>query len=62
MGGANDPTRVDTVSTGLAEYSDGRQSTPLHVRIVYDRQGGLETREAEVKCTISRDGVVVAVM
>lgn len=58
-----DPLRIDTVSTGRGNRSaDGKLVMPLHVRIVYDRQGGPETREADIRCSVGKDGAVVAVM
>ncbi len=58
-----DAVRIDTVSTGRAEVvADGGLATPLHVRIIYARKGGYETREADVKCNVNESGAVVSMM
>jgi hypothetical protein len=55
------PVRVDAVSAGgLRTSEDGGQVAPLVVRIVYDRAGGYETREAEVSCRVDDTGAVVS--
>jgi len=57
------PLRIDTVSSGLGELdAQGTMVAPLHVRIVYARRGGRETREADIECTVNEKGAVVAVM
>ena len=55
--------RVETVSTGFVQkIPSGGFVAPLHVRIVYARKGGYETREAEVNCTSSASGAIIAVI
>jgi hypothetical protein len=55
------PVRVDVVSAGKARKGEGGgQVARLVVRIVYDRDGGYETREAEVTCHVDADGTVVS--
>jgi hypothetical protein len=56
-----DAVRVDAVSAGSVQGThDGGQIAPLVVRIVYDRQGGYETREAAVACHVDAAGSVVS--
>jgi hypothetical protein len=56
-----DAVRVDAVGAGNIQGTEnGGQIAPLVVRIVYDRQGGYETREAEVACHVDATGAVVA--
>jgi hypothetical protein len=56
-----DPVHVDAVSAGgLEEAEGGGYVAPLIVRIVYDREGGYEIREAEVTCQVDAAGVVVS--
>ena len=56
-----DPVRVDAVSAGdIQATENGGRIAPLVVRIVYDRQGGYETREAEVACHVDAAGAVVS--
>ena len=58
----HDPVRIETVRSGHGRRQlNGDVVTPLNVRIVYDRQGGLETRQAQIDCTVNDDGAVVAV-
>ena len=58
---AFDPVRVDAVSAGdIRATENGGRIAPLVVRIVYDRQGGYETREAEVACHLDAAGAVVS--
>ena len=58
-----DPKRIDTVSAGRGDKAaNGNLVTPLHVRIVYPQEGGFQTKQAQVQCTVSEDGAVVAVM
>ena len=45
----------------VRDTKDGGKVAPLSVRIVYDRQGGLETREAKVACQVSASGSVIGV-
>jgi enoyl-[acyl-carrier-protein] reductase (NADH) len=53
--------RVDAVSAGSIRTSADGQIAPLVVRIVYDRQGGYEIREAKVNCALDPAGAVTAV-
>jgi hypothetical protein len=56
-----DPVRVDAVSAGsLRQLEDGSRVAPLVVRIVYDRQGGYEVREAPIDCYVDANGAVVS--
>jgi hypothetical protein len=58
---AYDYVQVDVVGTGSVQTVEGgRQIAPLVVRIVYDRQGGYETREARVSCHVDALGNAVA--
>jgi hypothetical protein len=58
-----DPKRIDTVSAGRGDKApNGNLVTPLHVRIVYPQEGGFETKQAQVQCTVNEEGAVVAVM
>ena len=57
----HDPVRIDAVSAGnVQRIKGGGQIAPLVVRIVYDRQGGYEIREAKVNCQLNAKGAVVA--
>lgn len=56
-----DPVRIDAVSAGnVQRMKGGGEIAPLVVRIVYDRQGGYEIREAKVNCQLNAEGRVVA--
>jgi hypothetical protein len=56
-----DPIQVDVVGAGSAQQlKAGGQIAPLVVRIIYDRQGGYETREARVGCHVNALGQAVA--
>lgn len=56
----HDPVRIDAVSAGkLRRMQGGGVIAPLMVRIVYDRQGGYEIREAKVNCQLNANGAVV---
>jgi hypothetical protein len=58
-----DPVQITVVRGGMAERdATGDIIGPLDVRIVYDREGGPETREARIECRVNQDGAVVAVM
>jgi len=58
---AYDPVQVDVVGAGNAQLLEGGgQIAPLVVRIVYDRQGGYETREARVGCQVDAFGKAVS--
>jgi hypothetical protein len=52
--------RVGAKSSGpLRRLSGGVVSAPVHVRIEYHRQGGLELRQARIKCQLDAAGRVV---
>jgi hypothetical protein len=56
-----DAVRVDAVSAGaVQQVQGGGHIAPLIVRIVYDRQGGYEVREARIACQVDAGGAVVA--
>jgi hypothetical protein len=55
------PVQVDAVSAGTMQpRANGGAIAPLVVRIVYDRQGGYEVREAKVACHVDQQGTVIA--
>jgi hypothetical protein len=57
----HDPVRIDAVSAGnVQQMQGGGAIAPLMVRIVYDRQGGYEIREARVDCQLNAEGAVLA--
>ena len=55
------PVDIRMVSTGpVRRKLFGKRVAPLFVQIVYDTQGGRETRKAEVDCTVgANDSVAV---
>ena len=52
--------RVDAVSAGPMQAARGGFAAPVEFRIVYKRQGGLETRQATINCRMNAAGRVVA--
>jgi hypothetical protein len=57
------PVSVHAVRAGhVRRTEDGGQIAPLWVRIVYDRQGGFETRRATVACRVDARGAVVSLV
>ena len=57
----HDPVRVDAVSAGdVRQLENGDRVAPLVVRIVYDRDGGYEVREAPIDCLVDASGAVVS--
>ncbi len=53
------PLNIAAVMVGPIErHLSGKRIAPLHVRIVYDREGGPETRKAELLCTVGPTGTV----
>ncbi len=52
--------RVDAVSAGPMQAARGGFAAPVEFRIVYNRQGGLETRQATINCRMNAAGRVVA--
>jgi hypothetical protein len=52
--------RVDAVSAGPMQSARGGFAAPVEFRIVYNRQGGLETRQATINCRMNAAGRVVA--
>ncbi len=56
------PVDMEVVSVGRVQrYLDGTRVAPLYVRIVYEVEGGYETRKADVKCTIDRADTIAVV-
>jgi hypothetical protein len=56
-----DPVEVDVVGAGRVQrVEEGGQIAPLVVRIIYDREGGYETREARVRCYVDSLGNAVS--
>ncbi|MDG4883044.1 hypothetical protein [Mesorhizobium sp. WSM4884] len=53
--------RVDVASAGLVRQRRGGLTAPIEVRIDYDRQGGIEVRQAKVGCRLDAAGKVTAV-
>ena len=54
-----DPVSIETTSAGpVRGIFTGKKSLPLFVRIVYESDLGLETRKANVHCTVHRTGKV----
>ena len=55
------PVDVDVITLGPVRRNlDGTRGASLYVRLVYEVKGGLETRKADVECTIHpNDGVAV---
>jgi hypothetical protein len=52
--------RVDAVSAGPMRSARGGFAAPVEFRIVYNRRGGLETRQATINCRLNTAGRVVA--
>jgi hypothetical protein len=52
--------RVDAASAGPMRSARGGFAAPVEFRIVYNRQGGLETRQAAINCRLNTAGRVVA--
>jgi hypothetical protein len=52
--------RVDAASAGAMQSARGGFAAPIEFRIVYNRQGGLETRQATINCRMNAAGRVVA--
>ena len=53
-----DRIKVDTIVTGSVR-EDGRDRTAvLDVKIDYNREGGVETRQARIECRVGQDGKV----
>ena len=49
------PVDIETVSVGpVKRHWTGKQIAPLFVRVVYEAQGGFETKRANVECTVDR--------
>ena len=59
---AYQPIDMQTTLTGPVQHSGETQVAHLYVRLVYDRQGGPEPREAHIECTRSSSGISVAPM
>ena len=55
------PIAIETVITGPVERRlGGTRVARLFVRIVYDREGGPETRKEAIECTVDESGTSVA--
>ena len=53
------PVDIQTVIVGPVQRQfNGTKIAPLFVRIVYDTQGGRETRKANVRCTVDASDAV----
>jgi hypothetical protein len=52
--------RVDAASAGPMRSARGGFAAPVEFRIVYNRQGGLETRQATINCRLNTAGRVIA--
>ena len=52
--------RVDAASAGPIQSARGGFAAPVEFRIVYNRRGGLETRQATINCRMNTAGRVVA--
>ena len=56
------PIVIETVVTGpIQRLAGGLRTSPLFVRIVYEREGGRETRKTRMTCTIDATGSVTDV-
>jgi hypothetical protein len=57
------PVVIETVITGpIQRLAEGVRIAPLFVRMVYEREGGRETRKSHIECTIDANGAVTAVV
>ena len=57
------PLSIETVMAGPTEnHLSGTRVARLFVRIVYNREGGPETRKDTIECTVGEDGTTVAVV
>ncbi|MDX8492285.1 hypothetical protein RFN29_11900 [Mesorhizobium sp. VK22B] len=54
--------RVYAASAGSLRQGRGGLNAPIEVRIDYERQGGIEVRQARVGCRLNAAGMVVAVI
>jgi hypothetical protein len=52
--------RVDAASAGPMRSARGGFAAPVEFRIVYNRQGGLETRQATINCRMNTAGRVIS--
>jgi hypothetical protein len=52
--------RVDAAAAGPMRSARGGFAAPVEFRIVYNRRGGLETRQATINCRLNTAGRVVA--
>jgi hypothetical protein len=52
--------RVDAASAGPMRSGSGGYAAPVEFRIVYNRQGGLETRQATINCRMNMAGRVIS--
>ena len=58
------PVDLEITTVGPVQRpGGGKRVAPLFVRIVYDTEGGLETRKARLECTVdAADAVAVQIM
>jgi hypothetical protein len=56
------PVSIDVVSAGNVRRTKDGQVAPLSVKIVYDRQGGYETRKAKISCRVNAQGAVTSLV
>jgi hypothetical protein len=52
--------RVDAASAGPLQSARGGLTAPVEFRIVYNRRGGLETRQATINCRMNTAGRVIS--
>jgi hypothetical protein len=52
--------RVDAASAGPMQSARGGFAAPVEFRIVYNRRGGLETRQATINCRMNTAGRVIS--
>jgi hypothetical protein len=52
--------RVDAVSAGAMRSAGGGLAAPVEFRVVYNRQGGLETRQATINCRMNMAGRIIS--
>ncbi len=53
-----DPIKVDTIVTGSIREEGKDRTALLDVKIDYNRDGGVETRQAKIECRVGQDGKV----
>ena len=56
------PIDIQITTAGPVQWHlDGKRVAPLRTRIIYERQGGLEKRVADVLCTLNENGRVLGI-